>query len=78
MDARFSFIPQGEIHLRGVYAIVKDRYPELCDDSYLCSTNCKSGYNSPEWKHVVRTGLNEMKNRSESVTTGSAGDVGLR
>ena len=72
VDARFEFIPRGEVHLREVYAIVKDRYPVLCDDSYLCSTNCKSGYNSPEWKHMVRTGLNEMKKRGEPVTTGSA------
>jgi hypothetical protein len=69
VDTRFEFIPRGEIHLRKVYAIVKERYPELCDDAYLCSTNCKSGYNSPEWRHVVRTGLNEMKKRGEPVST---------
>lgn len=72
VDARFEFIPRGEFHLREIYAIVKDRYPELCDDTYLCSTNCKSGYNSPEWKHVVRTGLNEMKKRNEPISTGVA------
>lgn len=72
VDARFEFIPRSEVHLREIYAIVKNRYPELCDDSYLCSTNCKSGYNSPEWKHVVRTGLNEMKKRGEPVSTGSS------
>jgi hypothetical protein len=72
MDTRFEFIPRGEIHLRGVYAIVKERYPELCDDSYLCSMNCKSGYNSPQWMHVVRTCLSEMKKRGEPVSTGGA------
>ena len=71
-DSRFTFIPRGEVHLREVYASVKNRHPALCDDGYLCSTNCKSGYNSPEWKHVVRTALNEMKKRGAPVGMGSA------
>jgi predicted HNH restriction endonuclease len=72
MDARLDFIPRGELHLRRVYAIVKERYPELCDDSYLCSTNCKSGYKSPEWKHTVRSTLNELKQQGGPVSTCSA------
>jgi hypothetical protein len=70
-DTRFKFVPQGEVALRSVYALVKDRYPRLCDDTYLCSTNCQSGVNQPEWKHVVRTALNEMKKRGEPIANGS-------
>ena len=75
MDSRFEFVPRGENHLRTVYEIVENRYPELCDNSYLCSTNCKSGVNQPEWKHIVRTVLNEMKKRGEPITTGGSRGV---
>ena len=71
-DVRFEFVPPGESDLRTVYEIIKHSYPELCDDSYQCATNCKSGVNQPEWKHVVRTALNEMKKRGERITTGSS------
>ncbi|MDB5391935.1 MAG: hypothetical protein JWM11_7581 [Planctomycetaceae bacterium] len=56
-ETRFSFVPRGQHHIRDVYAIVKVHYPELCDDTYLCSENCQSGANSPEWKHKIRAAL---------------------
>lgn len=71
VDARFEFVPRGEVHLRTIYEIVKARHPDLCDDAYLCSMNCTHGYDSPEWQHVVRTALNEVKKRRGPVTTGS-------
>lgn len=70
-ETRFSFIPPGEYDIRDVYALVQDRFPELCDDSYLCSENCKSGYNSPEWKHKVRTALWDTKRRTDEVRSGT-------
>jgi hypothetical protein len=60
-ETRFDFVPRGEHHIRDIYAFVKNRYPDFCDDSYLCSENCKSGYNSPEWKHKVRTALWDLQ-----------------
>jgi hypothetical protein len=74
MDARFDFIPAGEISLQEIYKIVKLRYPKLCDDSYLCSMNCKNASmrpygNSPEWNHTVRAVLKKMREHG-SVATG--------
>ena len=31
MDAKFDFMPDGEIHVREIYKIVREQYPELCD-----------------------------------------------
>jgi len=72
MDAHFDFIPDGEIHVRNIYEIVKERYPDLCDDSSLCPPDHKNGYNYPEWKHVVRTALKHLKERGERVSTGNS------
>lgn len=71
IESRFDFVPAGEVHLRDIYKIVKERSAELCDDSYLCSENCKSGYTSPEWKHTVRTALDQMKKHGQFVSNGS-------
>ncbi len=69
MDSQFAFIGAGTFNLVEIYRTVKARYPELCDDTYLCSTNCKSGYNQPEWMHLVRTALHELKKKAVSGVT---------
>ena len=70
----FSFIPEGEHNIRDVYALVRSQFPNLCDDRYLCSENCKSGYNSPEWQHKVRTALWDIQRHATVVrTTGRRG-----
>lgn len=74
---RFAFIRRGEVSIREVYAAVKDRHPELCDDTYLCSTNCKSRAHQPEWKHVIRGALKEMKRRGEPITNSASRGVWL-
>jgi predicted HNH restriction endonuclease len=61
MESHLEFLPRPEIHLREIYKEVRGRHPDLCDDGYLCSTCCKDGTNNPEWHHVVRTVLNNMK-----------------
>jgi hypothetical protein len=71
MDSRFEFMGQGEVSLATIYSTVKARYPELCDDSYLCSVNCQSGHNQPEWRHIVRTALTDLKKRGQGVISGS-------
>lgn len=71
MDSRFEFVGQGEFPIATIYSTIKNRYPELCDDSYLCSVNCQSGHNQPEWRHVVRTALTDLKKRGQGVTSGS-------
>ena len=72
MDSRFDFVPAGEVHLRDIYKIVKERSADLCDDSYLCSENCKGGNNSPEWQHTVRAALDQMKKHRHLVSNGSS------
>ena len=61
MDDRFSFVPGGEQDLHDVYNLVKHRYPDLCDDDFLCEMNCSSGHNRPEWEHEVRRVLDKLK-----------------
>lgn len=34
-DGDFSFVPRGEHHIRDLYALVKLRFPKLCDDQFL-------------------------------------------
>ncbi len=68
---RFGFVPQGEHHLHDVYRAVKARYPSLCDDRFLCSDNCASGHQRPEWQHVVRRALQAEKGPSGQVERGS-------
>jgi predicted HNH restriction endonuclease len=71
MESRFEFMGQGEASLPTIYTTIKSRYPELCDDSYLCAVNCQSGHNQPEWRHVVRTALTDLKKRGQGIMSGS-------
>lgn len=50
-DSSFNFIPRGLVSIHTIYELVQQRYPNLCDDDYLCSTHCREGSNQPEWKH---------------------------
>lgn len=56
----------GEFTLEEIYRAVKQKRPDLCDDTYLCSTNCKHGHNHPEWMHRVRAALYEIKQKPGS------------
>jgi hypothetical protein len=60
-----SFVPHGRHHITVIYDCVRSKYPNLCDDSYLCIENCKSGDNQPEWKHKVRWALNVFKKKEK-------------
>jgi hypothetical protein len=64
MRTRFGFVPAGTHELKDVYVKVKSRFPGLCNDRYLCREHCTRGYNSPEWRHTVRTALNILKQES--------------
>ena len=68
----FAPIPHGRHHLQDIYRFVQNRYPELCDDSYLCAENCKSGHNTPEWQHRVRAALDYLKRRAKGVRPADA------
>jgi hypothetical protein len=72
IERQFDFMPRGAHRLQDVYAFVSERHPELCDDSYLCSASCKHGYNSPEWQHVVRAVLKNVRDRGGPVARGSS------
>jgi hypothetical protein len=62
-QTQFTFVPSGVYPLSDVYQRVQAQFPTLCDDTYLCSQNCTNGYNSPEWRHTVRTALNILLGR---------------
>ncbi len=73
-DSEFAFLGTNPIHLIQIYEQVKNRFPDLCDDEYLCSTHCKSGNNLPEWKHVVRGDMQFMKRRGLAQRTDNVGE----
>ena len=60
-NGNFSFLEPGRYTISEIYKLVNNRFPDLCDNQYLCSQNCKSGHNHPEWFHVVRGCLQNGK-----------------
>jgi len=66
-DTKFSFIRKGRVHISEVYIAVKNEFPDLCDDSYLCLRNCVEGNNQPEWNHTVRNVMQRIKNQDSSL-----------
>jgi hypothetical protein len=60
---QFNFVPRGAHQLQNVYRIVQREFPALCDGKFLCSENCQSGKDHPEWQHTVRSVLNELSKR---------------
>jgi predicted HNH restriction endonuclease len=70
LESRFRFLGDGVFHLDEIYTTVKKLRPGLCDDSYLCSSNCRGGNDRPEWCHVIRTALTDVKKRHQGVSSG--------
>jgi len=66
-ESEFRFIPDGVYTQKELYAHVKKQYPNNCDDEYLCIQNCRSGHNSPEWQHVVRSVMQILKRTGRMV-----------
>ncbi len=69
MESRFAFLGNGQHRLDAIYESVKRAFPELCDDTYLCSENCIKGHNRPEWQHRVRAALDTLKRQPSSGIT---------
>ena len=70
LATQLNFVPRGEQELEHVYRLVRETYPTLCDDTYLCAENCSSGHRQPEWKHAVRRVLAHLKSSGVMVTRG--------
>ena len=68
LSSEFGFVPSGRHDLWSLYEAVQREYPALCDDSYLCSTNCAGGSDIPEWRHAVRKALGDLKRKSRRVS----------
>ena len=74
IDSKFSFVEKGTRSIEDVYGSVFAKYPDLCDNSYYCSENCKSGNDQPEWKHTVRNAMQRLKRLNDHVSfTGRKG-----
>ena len=73
MASQFSFMGKARSSIREIYDGVKTQYPHLCDDTYLCSQNCRSGHNQPEWRHTVRRALNYLRNITDNPVRHSGG-----
>jgi hypothetical protein len=63
MNSQFSFLPDGQHHIKNIYSETKSQLGNLCNDSLLCSQNCKNGNNQPEWMHIVRNALQKLKSQ---------------
>ncbi len=76
--SQFDFLGKGEFHIRTIYSEVKNRYPDLCDDTYLCSMNGQVKSNQPAWKHTVRTVLNDLKRQEVGIFPKNGANGGYR
>lgn len=70
-DSEYAFLGNNPMHINEIYNLVKNQFPDLCDDEYLCSTHCTKGTNQPEWQHVVRGVINSMKVKGLAQRTGN-------
>lgn len=77
-DTELSFLSNDPIHIEDIYQDIQQRYPELCDDNYLCSDNCLSGNNQPEWKHMVRSVINTLRLKGIAERTANRGEWLIR
>ena len=59
LETRLDFFPSGKFDNPEIYKIVRQRFPELCDDSYICGH--KERVRQPEWNHKVRDVLRDLK-----------------
>src|SRR5690242_4424792 len=64
---RFNFVPEGRCSIQDLYITVKAQFAELCDDAYLCPHRGSEVHNRPEWQHVVRRSLDEMKTKAGDI-----------
>lgn len=62
----FVFMPRGIFPLFSIYREVRSKFPELCDDEFLCVENCSYGNDDPEWHHAVRKALDALRRRAKS------------
>lgn len=73
MRTEFSFVDRGQRSTQEIYNAVKRHFPELCDDTYLCSESCISKVKQPEWQHRVRSALQYLKTKGIIRNTGTRG-----
>ena len=77
--SEFSFMERGIRNIKEIYNSVKTRFPELCDDRYLCSENCRTTRKQPEWNHTVRSALQQLKSdNGKIIKNGKIGEWEFR
>jgi hypothetical protein len=62
-EDEFRFFKAGEYQIIEIYEIIRNQYPDLCNDNYLCRDHCQTKHKDPEWHHVVRSKLQMFKKR---------------
>ena len=65
-DSEFGCIPPGFHETETVYELVRNEYPDLCDDRIECRDICGTDSDQPEWKHRIRTVQQDLVRSSES------------
>ncbi len=65
-ENELDFILRGIYPIQDIYEHIKNRYPHLCEDDYLCNQHCANGVKQPEWKHTVRSFLSSY-NRNNKI-----------
>jgi len=65
-ESDFDCIPTGFQETVDVYKLVKETYPELCENDVRCRDVCGTSTDQPEWKHRIRTAQQDLLRSSDS------------
>jgi hypothetical protein len=65
-DTEFGCVPPGFQDTEDVYEMVREEYPDLCDDSIQCREVCGTDSSQSEWKHRIRTVQQDLVRDTDS------------
>lgn len=69
INSNGDFLGFNPIESKDMYAAVKNQFPNLCDDDFICPHYSKQHTNQPEWQHVVRKFRERMKQKGLAMRT---------
>lgn len=74
LESDREFLGHDPIKSDEIYALVKNHFPDLCDDDYICPHYGNQRTYQPEWQHEVRNALNRLKVKGLAQGTGIHGE----
>ena len=70
-ESNRAFLGYNPIKSQEIYSAVKNQFPDLCDDNYLCPHYGNQRSIRPEWHHLVRSYRNSLKKKGLAIRTGN-------